>query len=535
MTSCPDYGDAESFYVFIVGHCEEWPENRVEQGDIALFDEYLAAGVPPSQICYIKDKECSKTNCQEKLEFFLKETRPNTTLIFYYGGHGQPTGFNTIYEKWTYRQVVSTIDNLFQGERCLFLLDCCASGNLARWLAPPFHVTKTYISVANTAPFVEASDDGDEWPLTYSWIRGMRANDGALPLERIIDFLTDRIALVLGDQATIFATAGIDCRGCDWLPRRRPGDISDSIEWAHLKYNIPKDAIVSSRWSTGSSVFYKHPGGSYKDASEYLPPGWFNATILACRRDKDIDICTVDLLVQCPLKGFTWKVEVLRKELMNDFYMAQMWMVPEQCEKAMCVLARSFKYLDFSIRPDIMVQVIDPDGTVKSGRVLDWRYFDFEAYLKSDDCNSEPPFGAHVPVHWSDSDNSTLLPVHEITEPNISFSPFLQSLDDTKGTEKEWARKAMLLSLETSGKTICNAKDAVGSRLVAFWPEDEVWYDAIPLDPNNISLKILATHVNFALKGCYCPLSYEDGDLQTSPIFYVDRRTCCLDLFKMRK
>ena len=524
-----DYGAPQAFFVFLVGHCEEWPENRVEQGDIAVYHEYLAAGVPRSQICFVKDRDCTNTNCQKQLQNFLQTTRPQSTLVFYYAGHGHPTGFNTRHDEWTYRQVCHTVDERFQGERVLFLLDCCASGNLARWLAPPFVVKKDYIAIANAAPFTEASDEGEEWVLSNSFIRGMRSNNGDVPLERVLDFLTDRLALVLGNQATVYTSSGADCQRSDWMPRRTPNYVSDVLEWNRLDENIPDDARVSSRWKKGSSVFYKHPGGSCKPESRYLPPGWYSATII---RETDSDGCYVDLEVKCSTNGLVWEVRAPRIELMNDFYMGQTWMIPDQCERALCLLAKNFKFLDFSITPNTTVKVVaDSYGDrMRSARVLDWRYFDFKGYLKSGQCSRDPPFGAHVAVEWCDDDSTTLLPVQNISFPVLHVPLFSPSLDEVDGMEGTWARKAMLMSIESSGKVVVNAKDTMGSKLVAFWPSDDRWYHAQPLDPNRVSLKILASHVEFTLKGPYCPLSYEDGDRYLSPVFYVDRRASCSKL-----
>ena len=86
----------------------EWPEERAEEGDEALYNEYIDLGVPPDQCMYIKNDDCTKTNCQEKLEMFLNRasasllSRQNqdTTLVFYYGGHGIPRGLATIGGIW---------------------------------------------------------------------------------------------------------------------------------------------------------------------------------------------------------------------------------------------------------------------------------------------------------------------------------------------------------------------------------------------------------------------------------------------------
>jgi len=522
------YGDPESYFVFLVGNSEEWVENRVEQGDIALFNEYLALGVPPSQLCFVKDnQECTNTNCQNRLEQFLRTTRPQSTLVFYYGGHGQSTAFGTRMAPWTYQQVCKTIDDQFQGERVLFLLDCCASGNLARWLGPPFHVTKEYISIANSPPFVRASfTEGDEWVLSNSFLRGMRSNgNGIVRLEQVMDFLTDRTALVLRDQATIFVGDGVDCTRTDWIPRRRQQqDVpSDSIEWSRLNENIPKEAIVSSRWGIGNCVFYKHPGGVCEPNSRYLPPGWYNAKI-AGETYLD-DGCAVDLLVECTVTGVKWTVKVPRNQLMNDSYMGQMWMIPGGCEDTLEQLARNFKYLDFSIPSDTIVSVVDSDGGLRSGRVLDWRYFDFERYLDSGGCSRDPPYGAHVAIEWCDDDETaTLIPAYNISFPTFDLPPFSPSIDDVNGMEEMWSRKAMLMSIESSGKVVCNANEMMGSKFEAFWPGNEEWYDVEPLDPDTVSLKILSSHIQFIPKGAYCPLWYEDGERHLSPAVYVKLR-----------
>lgn len=525
-----DYGSPDAFFVFIVGNCEEWPENRVEQGDIALYDEYLAAGVPPDQIVYVKDRKTTNKNCEKQLLAFLKRTRPLSTLVFYYGGHGEPTGFHTQKAEWSYQDVTSIIESYFQGERVIYLLDCCASGNLARWLSPPYTVSKQYVSLSNAPPFVEASDDGEEWVLTLAWIRGMRCSDGNLPLARVIECATDRMAQVLGDQATTYVSAGVDCTRGDWMPRRQPEDITGTLDWNKLENHIPKDARVTSRWSVGNCVFYKHPGGPFKPGSEYLPPGWLSATILA----ESDDDGSVQLQVFYPMNNLKWKVETPRSQLMNDFYMGQMWMLPDEFEKAQCVLARNFKYLDYSLEANTMVKACDKkDGEVYPARVLDWRYFDWEAYLDSDDCNQEAPFGAHVPIQWLHKDDTALIPVQTISSPSVTERVFLDDSSESsasiKGNEEALSRRALVWSIESSGKTICDARK-VGSKLSAFWPEDEEWYGVKPLDPSTVPLKVLASHAKFTLKGEYCPLAYDDGEVHLSPMFYVQKRKarpCC--------
>jgi hypothetical protein len=116
----------------------------------------------------------------------------------------------------------------------------------------------------------------------------------------------------------------------------------------------------------------------------------------------------------------------------------------------------------------------------------------------------------------------------------IDVPPFLQSLDDVDGMDGVWARKALIASIESSGKFVFDAKGTMGSKLVAFWPSEDEWYDAEPLDPQKVSLKILASHVKFTQKGAYCPVLYEDGERHLSPAFYVNRRQSCLSCSKKK-
>lgn len=81
-----NHGVPESFFVFIVGVNEQWENGRAKHGDIALFNTYIAAGVPSDQIVFVKDKDATKSNCEKRLTQFLKVSTPSSTLVFYYGG-----------------------------------------------------------------------------------------------------------------------------------------------------------------------------------------------------------------------------------------------------------------------------------------------------------------------------------------------------------------------------------------------------------------------------------------------------------------
>jgi len=233
---------------------------------------------------------------------------------------------------------------------------------------------------------------------------------------------------------------------------------------------------------------------------------------------------------------------------MNDFYMGQLWMLPKTFEKAQREMARNFKYLDYAALAayytpgSSVIHAETNDGLIQKAQVVDWRDFDWKTYLiESNLCDrKQPPFGAHIPVRWIHNQESTLLSLQRIQSPphsynnnnnnnnNIVVDPFLGASEiDLENERKKWERKALIQSLESSGKSICNAKTKFGNskyKLKAYWPEDGKWYSAKALDPDGVNLETLASHAQFVIPGKYCPLLYEDGEFALSPLHYVSKR-----------
>jgi hypothetical protein len=324
------------------------------------------------QCVYIKDGDCTRKNCQETLKTFLVRTTPSSsspqqqqqqqqqqpyprrngdvkqlenripnTLIFYYGGHGSANGFATIGGTWGYEQVAQTIQELFHGDRVLFLLDCCASGNLWRYLSYPSFATnisakKQYVLLATSQPYITSSADGEEWILTNTWIQLMRhhraadkcCDDEHLELEKMISILADRHVFELGDLFFAYLTTTRPSRNspCEignswsWMPAlcRRQRQIietstsslsssqawlspSEYLSWSDKPNQIPRQAKILSIHDcrVGDAVAYKHPGGyplsltasestlpssiakQEEPLSLYVPPLWLNGTIVS--------------------------------------------------------------------------------------------------------------------------------------------------------------------------------------------------------------------------------------------------------------
>ncbi|CAB9498760.1 expressed unknown protein [Seminavis robusta] len=403
---------------------------------------------------------------------------------------------------------------------------------------------KQYVCITNTPPYVRATDEGDEWVVNHCWIQAMRAS---LSLEATMEFMADRLALVLGDQMVATVSHGVDCQCNDWMPLRPQAqetttNPTNTLTWQRLEQHIPPEAQVTAEdWSVGDVVFYKHAGGNPNDKTGYVPPGWLKATILSTSQQEDDDNL---LQLQVHYQDIPqWRVTARRDTLMNDWYMGQAWMLPDGYEKATVQLAQKyFKYMDYSIKPHQCVRTNEG----KEAIILDWREFDWEGYMHKSSTKENlqrPPFGAHVPVQWvvttndnynNDNNNTqqTLLPVEWIQD-HTAAAPFpLEQFPTEPDQQQHWVRKALLQSIQSSGKQICHAATKLGKpddiddiddsvMMIAYWPQDGEWYEAEPLDPETVSLQILASHAQFTLTGRYCPVAYEDGEFALTPIHYV--------------
>uniref|UniRef100_A0A6V0BE73 Uncharacterized protein n=1 Tax=Pseudo-nitzschia australis TaxID=44445 RepID=A0A6V0BE73_9STRA len=544
LSLCPP---PESYFVFVVGHCEEWPEGRDEQGDTAIYTSYLDFGVPADQCKYIKDNDCTRKNCQKQLESFLQKTEklsesrerehqkqqkgqqhnrtvPNT-LVFYYGGHGSANGFATIGGTWAYKQVARTIEECFHGDRVLFLIDCCASGNLWQHL-PSASVststtgitvaaasknvnkkTKEYALLATSQPYITSTADGEEWILTNSWIQLMRRrrtvdNDDEdkddLSLDEVISLLADRHVFETGDLFFAYVVgktrllplwetnpgtkkqkSGDD--SWSWMPSRSRWRAkiredaanenkkestsslsSSSLAWLSSSESllpsaskdlpqVPKEAAILSVHDcrVGDALAYKHPGGyptSLRESKHkrtfYVPPLWLHgrivsvfetdgdeeeASIIGQHNDNDAnnhycDGNATDIIfrirVWYPSQQKPWEVEVSHRSrrLVNQFFVAQNWMLPKAFCKTQVVMAQKYRqYLDCSVaaHTPIRVQVrvalgsTNGDGSdghssngnknknIREGRVLDWKDFHWKEllcyYNDSDSCSATFP------------------------------------------------------------------------------------------------------------------------------------------------
>ncbi len=141
--------DFANTYAVIVGvlHWEDKgltafpPEHRKDQ---ELYDMLRKRGVPADNMALLLDERATLANIRKELQTIAAKAKPDSTLIFYYAGHGwrMPTG-TAAFANYDYsakkanhpgfevREIGDIlVEKKFQGARVLLLADCCHSGGL---------------------------------------------------------------------------------------------------------------------------------------------------------------------------------------------------------------------------------------------------------------------------------------------------------------------------------------------------------------------------------------------------------------------
>ena len=550
--------DPRNYFVFIVGVCAQWG-GRSKYGDIALYEAHRDAWIPDDQIVFLKDDNASKQNCVDSLSKLLENSFEQSTLIFYYGGHGHATGFNTPGRTFRYKELIRQIEASFRGDRVILLADCCASGNLAEFVRTPLALRHSYVCLMSTQPYMEA---GADWCMTICWINVLKSKGRSLSLSQVIAYMADETAISKGDCLASY------CRGaetspdnCTWIPRLQSSssNTSSSQGLHNLTFRdplttLPEQSKVGMDCKVGQRVYYRHPGGSLPgvEPSVQLMPCWMQAYIRQKHNDhrnRSVSL-TVDDLVDDDL---TFEITVPIASLLSEYQMWTTWVVPDEFYAAQCAMARKFKYFDYSVRPSTPVSVLwDDDGKTYNATVMDWRDVDWGEYEDDDDISLRGPLGPQIVVHWDDENKFSLVPLANVKSRNnvgAKLSRFFtdashvtssQMNSNNNDTTQQKQQACLIKSLETCGKIVIDGQKLFGSSLLSCpYPKDDEVYDAVALDIPSTSLETLASHAPFTAVGEYCAVRYlEDDELQLIPVEYVSvkkkknkerrRSLCCL-------
>lgn len=113
------------------------PQDRLDDGFVDLFKN---RGVPASQILFLKDEQATTKNIKSQFEDFLRHSKPDETLFFYFGSHGDYDPETAQYDYCTFNGTLSfdwtfnSIEHNFKGSHAILTTDCCHSGGIVELL-----------------------------------------------------------------------------------------------------------------------------------------------------------------------------------------------------------------------------------------------------------------------------------------------------------------------------------------------------------------------------------------------------------------
>ena len=275
-------------------------------------------------------------------------------------------------------------------------------------------------------------------------------------LEKMISLLADRHVFQLGDLFFAYLTRKRPMvTDWSWMPvwndqdeniREKP---SSPLPWlpgaTESLYRMPNEAKILSVFDcrVGDAVAYKHPGGypsslamsrpalssSIANEEEALsfpvPPLWLNGTIVSIfennrgreeaeAKDRDSGYSNILLRIRVwyPSRIEPWEVEISHRSprLINQFFVAQNWMLPRSFQETQVVLAQKYQqYLDCSLVANTSVRVAlrdrdkdtDDNENELEGTVLDWKDFDWKRLLHS--CTgTSPVITGYDDFYWNE-------------------------------------------------------------------------------------------------------------------------------------
>lgn len=202
-------------------HSDSWDSfPQAGRKDAELIEFFKQAGVPQSQILFLKDREATKERIQRSMARLLARAEEGDMLIFYFTGHGAQDERGATYfanydadddlaqTAWSVRSIFDTIERNFKGSKVLLTADCCYSGALANEAAR----RRASISYAVLTSARSDSLSTANWTFTEALLSGFRGNakadqnlDGEIELSELAHYARARMWSV-EEQRTAFTT-----------------------------------------------------------------------------------------------------------------------------------------------------------------------------------------------------------------------------------------------------------------------------------------------------------------------------------------
>ena len=178
-----------TYYAFILGVCEEWPEQRCDLGDIGIAKclKYHC-NISNDNIVEIYDEEATKSNIIKAFESLLvrrndklqNDEGEDDVLLFYYGGHGKIDAFCTTRkgnEPWIkHLDIINLLEQKFKDGIFIGLIDTCHSGGFGQAILHKYHISNkslnaNYGCIMSVPPSDVA---GMEWTMGECFIKAFK-------------------------------------------------------------------------------------------------------------------------------------------------------------------------------------------------------------------------------------------------------------------------------------------------------------------------------------------------------------------------
>lgn len=216
----------ENTKVIILGlGLEDWddPSDPIGHRDAVLHKFFKKSGIPDKNNVHFRNEEGDRDTMLEFLPDFLADSTEDSLLIFYYAGHGEePEESDYDYDlsfchpsenSLTMGDVVDAIEENFEGWSVLFIVDCCQSGNVARFAAT---ADSDYYYAGLTSALATESSTG-AWTFTDCLLEALTGKahidqdeDGSISLEELAKYAKEQMKEVENQRSDFGYSEGFD-------------------------------------------------------------------------------------------------------------------------------------------------------------------------------------------------------------------------------------------------------------------------------------------------------------------------------------
>jgi hypothetical protein len=193
-------------------------KNRRDAQLVACFEE---AGVPDSQIVYLRDRQATLARIEQGMDDLLSKASPGDLLVLYYCGHGYLLDSGeacfACYDAgdddlpgWPVASIPETIERHFAGAGALLIADCCCAGSLEGAVADRGGALAYAVLGSSSATELSTGN----WTFTEGLLAGLRGQafvDGdanaVITLRELAEQIQGDMAFA-EEQLATFATSG---------------------------------------------------------------------------------------------------------------------------------------------------------------------------------------------------------------------------------------------------------------------------------------------------------------------------------------